>query len=288
MAQYRDDFSSVGSPVGAAPSNWTQRWDSPSFLNVSTVADSTAPGGVAMRLDNVTSSSRCLISFDDIDTESPDTRDDIEILFSFKSADVTATAGYTIGGTTRGSGTSTTETGYNWRLYQSFGEMHFTRFSAGGFSHLVTEEDLSAWFDVDANQWLWLRMRSNGSSHRIKIWQQEEPGPAAIHRYEPLYWQYDYTDATITAAGWAGIQVSNINAGPWDIGYFGCGTNGDAAPYPGGADLVTMRMSQQVVQAAVEMASAEIRVKQQACHILVQENIPPPSNAKRRPVIIGM
>ena len=285
MAQYREDFSG-NSPVGPAPTGWTKRWHT-SDMTVSTVADATAIGGVVMRID-VTPDSRCAITYDAVDSESPDTRADAEILFCCKSADVDASNSYTIASLLRGSGTDTTETGYRSFLYDKHGEYRPGYYNNASSTDIVTQQDAAFHFDADNNYWIWCRTRINGTKLYHKWWQSHETQMAGIHRYEPHHWQRSDTDSTISAAGWIGISLFDTAAGPWDVSYVGIGTNGDAAPYPGGADLETIRMAQQTVQVAVAMSAAEIRIKQQALHVLVQENAPAGPANPRRNIIIGM
>ena len=286
MAQYREDFSG-NSPVGGAPLGWTKRWNTGN-MTATTVADATAEGGVAMRID-ATTDSRVAITYDAVDSESPDNRDDAEILFKFKSADVDASSSYTISPLVRGSGAGGSETGYLAFVYDNNGEFRTRKYVSGVATAIQNQQDLNAHFDFDNNAWAWCRFRMNGTNMSVKIWQDYEPGPGGQHRYEPPYWQrLNDSDSSISAAGWIGIVLFATAAGPWDIAYVGIGTNGDVAPYPGGTDLQTLRLTQQTVQAAVQMEAAEVRVKQQMLQILIQENIPPPTGVKRRPIIIGM
>lgn len=284
MAQYREDFSG-NSPVGPAPTGWTTRWHTSDF-NVSTVADATAFGGVVMRIDS-TVTNRHLITYDAVDSESPDTRDDAEILVRFKSADLNDTFAYTFAMIVRGSGTDTTETGYNSFLYDDNGEFRVGKYDNGSGSDFATNQDGAAHFDFSANLWIWGRLRINGSTLSVKWWQEEETQPNAFHRYEPPYWQYTTTNSDITAAGWIGVLHSDTGAGPFDVDYVGIGTNGDVAPYPN-ANLQTLRMTQQVVQVAVQMADTEVRVKQQMLQALVQNNPSAPTGAPIRNIIVGM
>ena len=291
MAQYYDDFSG-NSPVGGAPVGWTERWHT-SGTTFTTVADADAEGGVCMRLD-VTSSQRTMWSFDAVDSESPDTRDDFEILVKYKSSDMTD-SGYKFGPCGRASGTSTSETGYVAHTYGdamlclSRGYNNASSFEVEGTNSNLTGHHGNTSTSLPSNVWYWIRFRVNGTDIKWKFWATENSFTTDQWKYEPDEWHSEKTDSTLSAAGWLGLMTFDNGAGPYDIAYFSCGTNGDIAPYPGsGTGLQTYRMTQQSVFAAVAAGDAEIRVQRQTVHVLTQLNTPVVSGAKRRLSAIAM
>ena len=284
MAQYRDDFSG-NSPVGGAPTGWTKRWNT-ADLTATTVADANAEGGVVMRLD-VTSDSRVAMTMDAPDSESPDGRANAELLVKFKSADMDALNSYTFGGILRGSGGAGSEQAYRFFIYDNNGEYRPGRYVAGASTDIATAQEIEC-IDPDDDEWYWYRMRVNGTTLSYKVWQETEPTPGQISRQEPPYWQYTTTDANIAGAGWIGILLFDTLAGPWDIAYVGVGTDGDTAPYPGGSDLQTLKMTQQHVMAAVQMETSDIRVQRQLVQVLVQLNTPAATGNLRRVINIAM
>lgn len=290
MATYSDDFSG-NSPVGPAPTGWTSRWVT-TGVTYTTVADSDAEGGVCLRY-NVTVDGRHLITFDAVDSESPDNRDDCEILVKYKTADVTGD--YMLGAVGRASGAAATETGYTLRQYGYYELIYPTRFSSGTGTNLYTslpggtQPSIGSWhYRQRNNQWCWIRARMNGSNLYMKMWAENHiDGNTGQYYWEPDDWSYQYTDGSpITAAGWIGLNIFDAGWGACDIAYFSVGTNGDAAPYPR-TNSQTMYLSQQGVEVLATMANAEIACTQQTVQILVQENPPAASNPKRN-IVIGM
>lgn len=284
MTQYYEDFSGE-SPIGGTVSNWTPRWVTTNTTFVSAI-DADAEGGVVGSLD-CTTDLRHLWSYDPVDSESPDTRDDIEVLVKYKTADVFS-GSYIFGITARASGSSGAETGYNCTHYGSNANLRLLRYIAAAHTEYNIYKYGAAHFGVENNDWCFLRFRINGTTLSMKHWVEYTTVGNKQWITEPREWQFVLTDSGVSAAGWVGLFTFDKDTGPWQIAFFSVGTNGDVAPYPGGSDNQTLRITQQGINVLSTMANAETHVTQQMVQVLVQENIPAVSGAKRRSIVIGM
>lgn len=116
----------------------------------------------------------------------------------------------------RGAGSSGTETAY--LLEQNnFENDHFNvwKIVNGSFTKLAT----STKHEVFSSRRMWFRLRVEGTAIKGRFWMNGDD--------EPTAWDFDLTDSSITAAGWAGLGSREENC-YWD--YFAVGNNGASAP----------------------------------------------------------
>lgn len=148
-------------------------------------------------------------------------RNNIELLVKQRrSATTTFNTTYRYTALVRGAGTSlATLTGY--KIGWSSTNIRIARHNGDGTITAVA----SGTRTQAADTWYWFRFRANGTSLRLRVWQD---GSA-----EPSTWDLDATDATYNTAGFAGLMsidlVREVYTRP-----FGAGTNGDTAPASAG------------------------------------------------------
>ncbi|MEX1093324.1 MAG: hypothetical protein WEF28_09220, partial [Acidimicrobiia bacterium] len=208
MTQYFTDFSEYS--TGSAPSDWTRRHNT-TGVGWTVEADAGATGGKVLRRGTASGTDRRSLSWDAIDSD-PD-RDDVEILFRFRSATKLDARAFV-----RGSGGSGNETMYTLGLASPSGNntLRVGKYDGGTFTALND----TAYAGYTTNTWFWCRMQVQGTTLRRRVW---EDGTT-----EPTSWVDPQTDSAVTAAGWVG--VFNFQADAVDIDLFGVGTNGDTAP----------------------------------------------------------
>lgn len=210
MAQYFTDFSEY--TTGAQPSDWTPRWVTTNAV-WEVRADGGATGGKYLFHQRTSGAARSAISWDAIDADAD--RANVEIVFRWRSS---AQGTSRMQSLLRGSGSGSTETGYihGW-AFGSFSGVHAAYYNNGSFTRFGED----ARTGIAGGTWMITRARINGSDHKVKHWVASDP--------EPVDWDIEETDSTITAAGWVGLhQFSNLS--DYEVDWVGVGTNGDSAP----------------------------------------------------------
>lgn len=147
------------------------------------------------------------------------------------AADVETLSRFRLEGTTRkdweyinvlrGSGSNGSETGYFIGTHEEATNnvsIACNKYVAGTGTYLGTSGDIL--FGV-GTEWLWMRLRVNGTSIKGRIWRDGE--------IEPSTWHLDITDSAVTAEGWNGFGSWNDSL-RCELDYYSVGTGGDTAP----------------------------------------------------------
>lgn len=207
---YSTDFTEYS--LGSQPSDWTEIWDTSASSSsvVDTIGDDQA------LFHNISLANRNGLSWNDLDGDAD--RANTELLYLVYNQDVTSAAGG--GGFVRGSGTSTSETGYA-VVYEN-AELGIRKLVSATQSVLATTSGKN----LAVNTWYWIRFRVNGSSLKAKIWAKADSEPGA--------WDLETTDTDITAAGKVGVCSFSAGNDPY-YEAFAAATNGDTASFGGSA-----------------------------------------------------
>lgn len=186
MAIYSTNFSEA--TIGADPPvGWTEKWD----IHVDAWAVEAGGSGKVVKFTNP-GINRYGLAFDSIGEIA-----DAEIL---SKCQISATIAWGCIQVLRGSGTGAAENGYIGLQYA--GNLYISKFVNGVFSNLVSTP-----FTMAINTWYYLRFKAVGDSLKLKVWDASEAEPGA--------WDLETTDTSISAAGWAGIEGSNVTT-YWD------------------------------------------------------------------------
>ena len=198
MAQY------FYTPSSGTVTDWTARWHSNSTFSFDTD-----------HIDMANSSnSRRLMSIDTIDsTDVTSPGADVEVVLLFKVSNVTDAQAWAV---LRGSGNSTSETGYFFGAFGNAGEWRLRYYNNATQATLSSASYTFNTTDVFA-----ARLYSSGTSIKAKIWNFDTES-------EPASWTTEVTDSTISGSGWVG--VGNFVNDNIEIHGFGLGTGGDSAP----------------------------------------------------------
>lgn len=205
--QYFTDFSEY--TTGSLPSDWTRRWasDGTDWI-VREITGSS--GGKVLRAEGDGTSRRRMVSWNDIDSASATVEMFSQISLSAASSDGFLAA--------RGSGAAAAETGYRLGHNTTTYGSEISRYSAGTFGRIGYAQYTPA-----TSTWYKFRAQMNGTALKLKQWIATAPEPAA--------WNAEYTDSTITAAGWIGLAAYiSTSAGGTMFDDFGVGVGGTAAP----------------------------------------------------------
>lgn len=227
MATGFTDFSEYA--ADALPSDWTLRFDA--VAGDVLIADSVdgATGGKTLRIAKPPPSTSAYVgaSWDDIDADAD--RDDIELVCRFRF--IATTGNLTrqeLNLFSRGSGTSLSNSNF-YAAGASRSAAPYRRLTKRLAGSRVT---LDGGGDLIANnEWVWMRVRAEGTAIKAKHWLDSESEPAG--------WDYEVTDSDISAAGFCGFVSGAFTTGQNDnveIDVFGYGTGGDPAPKSAGSD----------------------------------------------------
>lgn len=210
MATYFTDFSEYS--TGSAPPDWTEPYNSQFGWPVE--ADAGSPGGQRLTVErpNVTAEPHVL-TWDDVDSDAE--RQDAEVLALIEFP---STPDGQLGLVARATGAEDTEEMYNCTV--SLGGFNTFRFVNGSFTGLV-----SGTHSFSAGDLIWVRFRVNGSSIRLRIWQDGNS--------EPGTWDVDTTDSNVTGDGGVGIYAFSDDLPDAYVHQVGVGTGGDTAPASG-------------------------------------------------------
>lgn len=205
MAVYPSIVASL-SPGAGVPTGWTDRWSTAS-LTTSVEAAATPVGNRFIRRTPTLGGAR-LLSWNMIDGDAA--RANVDVLMLHR----TALASPQQGCAARGASGNSTRDGI---VGQAFSVIRIVVFDEGSPVAVVSGSYTHA-----ADEWRWMRLRSNGTSIRVRAW--------VFGAREPAAWQVDFTDSAVSAAGWVGIYSGDT--GNHDTAYFAVGTDGDYAPAP--------------------------------------------------------
>jgi len=200
------DFSEY--TLEAQPSDWTEQWHTTS--GSSTVKSGGDFGGKQLYV--ISSSQRYGLSWNNVGTPT-----DVEIVVRFK---FNGTSGDLWRVLTRGSGTSTTETG--WMVYASGISSVVLGYYNNATFYTVNTQSIS----MTTGKWYWIRFRTVGTSIKYKLW-------SGLASSEPGTWTYEATNSNINQAGW--VAVGEYQAAGEYIDYFSAGLGVDA-PIPDDAN----------------------------------------------------
>lgn len=244
MAKYVDTFESE--TIGAAPSNWTHRWNS---TNVTTTVadDGSSPTDLVLRNSITSPPDRILLSYDAVNSD-PD-RGDATVLLRCK---MTQDAEIVVIFRGDGSSGSLTERGYEIEFDLRFGGLPSIRRLVGSGTSSLDRSIGEPATDVDGTQWFYVRASIEGEDLRGKIWQEGDPEPGW------QVWGKDDTFSGTSGNRWIGISHIVDNTA-LDISFFAVGTGKDAADLA--ADEVGVRTTQAFAQALTKLDS-EVRVTQ--------------------------
>lgn len=126
----------------------------------------------------------------------------------------------------RASGTGASPTFYGCLYDDDTGTVYITKFVAGVQTNLFTAVP-SGLPTADYKDW-YMRFRVNGTSIKVKVWQYDQPEPAA--------WFGSVTDSSVVGVGHAGFYCYALSGGSKNTtglpGFLSIGTNGETAPRP--------------------------------------------------------
>jgi hypothetical protein len=261
MTTYTETFA--GMTTGIDPTNFTNRFAAESGMSVE--ANTEAEDDRVLRSDGTDTGDQ-LFSFDDVDGDAD--RDNCESLARFKVA-TDANGHWSMWA--RASGSAGAETGIELSINATL--LRIKRWNAGTptikGSNLSVDSPPSPWHrwtsdqspsftSTPADMWLYVRMRVNGTGATVttqgRIW--------AVGQPEPTGWQITSADSDgsrITAAGWVGWG-RNAHSGDTDLDYFSVGTNGDTVVLADSAELGPVRLTQNMVLAAISDTNPPVRI----------------------------
>jgi hypothetical protein len=206
-AQFYTDYTEH--TVGQAPADHTKRWHD---LSDYTVEDGGSLGGDILRMGNDTGDNLQFYSWD-----TPGETSDVEILFRHRANSATS-GSYAHGAVVRGSGDSTTETGYIINFDRPGQNYKVMRYLNASGSTLQTVA-----FTHGINDWVWTRLLVNGTSIKSRSW-------LGSFYDEPDTWPVDLTNDVVAGPGRVGYFSYQ---GPADeYSFFSVGTEGATAPGP--------------------------------------------------------
>lgn len=209
---FKTDFREYA--LGVAPPDWSSRWGA--GLTFTVQASTGSISGNALRYTK-TAVARNAISWDRV----PNTAD-VEILIRMRAIEAWAANDNMMGILGRGSGAAGSENGYRTETSLATSGVFATvinKYIAGAATLLGTQTNGPSPV-LAVNDWLWLRVRINGTSVSRKIWHQGAAEPAAFDE--------TITDSSIAAAGWVGLSQASGNPDV-EIDYFSVALNGKTA-----------------------------------------------------------
>jgi hypothetical protein len=209
MAQYYTDFSEYTS--GALPTGWTSRWDTISGVSIEERAGAT--GGKVISAVHATG--RMLLSWDAIDGDAG--RATCEMVFRVRRV---AGSYDSFQAACRASGNGSAETGMVGGYFAGVSQVgrRWVRYVSGTATVQGNNDQVLTTLDA----WSWVRIRADGSTYSVKRWNDGDS--------EPGSWEFQVTDANISAAGWVGLMFFLNFTGTTEYDVFGVGTGGDSAP----------------------------------------------------------
>lgn len=212
MTQYFTDFSAYA--TGAAPGDWTPFYATDGVWEVRAAAGAT--GGKVLHGEDISTSGLRGLMWDVVAADAA--RDNVELVARYQLTNATTYAQFSL--LVRGTGTfHTTDASYYAGMQTASERRVVKRITAS----LTTIQ--SAAFSPALNQWLWMRVRVNGTSLQVKHWADGD--------VEPVDWTFTRTETQLSAAGFAGIALGAGSALPKtvvNVDIFGVGTGGDSAP----------------------------------------------------------
>lgn len=207
MAQYSRLFDA--DTIGVAPSGFTARWVT---TNSTWLVQSDVTSEAGKKLQHTaTATARRLFSLDSVDGDA--NRDNVEILFRFLRSSTSGNQGLCA---FRASGAAASENAYRVTLTSS--QIQLRKFLAG-----VDSSVSSASFTASINKKYYCRVRANGTTLQVRIWDA-----ATI---EPVGWNISITDSNVSGVGWVGF-AADTSTGNRDFDFLSVATNGDTAAYP--------------------------------------------------------
>lgn len=96
---------------------------------------------------------------------------------------------------------------------------------------------------------VYVRFRSQGATHRVKVWQYGETEPATWDVFDGTEGATSITDATFSD-GWHGVEGFWTDSTP-EISFYSAATNGQTAPLE---DYLPVPMDQWLVQSSLQLA----------------------------------
>lgn len=231
-----DDFDV--DTIGTNVTGWTVRAGSPSYAP----AYGTPP--VKNRFLSlqpaVSSSANRALTWDTIDGDANRANFDLLTAFSLNAATVQEL--WILG---RGQGSTPTDF-YKLRLVLATGALAIDKFVAS----VNTAGIGTATVTLTAGHSYYIRFRGNGTTLQARLW-DAALGMAG----EPTTWDISITDASISAAGWVGINGKHTTTANTvaPFNFFSVGTNGDTAPCPRTNAEVDAAISSQSAVLAVVM-----------------------------------
>lgn len=206
MARFFTDFSEY--TTGVQPSDWTERWNT-TYGSSATTADAAMLGGKKLR-QLIGTNGYYVASWDDLDSE-----DDVEVLVRIiPRTDVDHVCRVFL----RGSGTTSTRTGYWAYFHVNSGTVGIHKYVSGSSSSVSSFA--GGPFSVDTAYMM--RFRANGTALKLKVW--------AAASSEPTSWDIDTTDASIATGDWNGVGAYTTST--QDIDWIAYTTNGETAALP--------------------------------------------------------
>ena len=261
MTQYTELL--WGSSDGTYPTSvLTKRWVTTGEVVLACNSNSEAEGGFSFEQD-WSATARRLNSLDAIDGDA--NRDDIELLGRFQINEAAQDNQYALTG--RGSGAAGSESAYTAVVFEAGTQdlrIQLVKYDAGTPTQMVIG-DSDHVHEYVTGEWLYLRLRINGSDIKAKLWR--------VSDVEPTAWSEETTDTAITGVGWGGISGFQ-SLGLCETDMLTIGTNGDAAPLAADA-TDTIRITAAYAQVLRTSPGSPIRVSQASALVLsTQPNTP--------------
>jgi len=219
MAQYSFNPNALATgvnPIGDG--GWTQRMAAPTTSAIIAVA--TPIGSKAWAYTSINSHLAIVSSFDAV----PSGTTDCEVLLLARTAGATGTVDdlCELGAVSRMGGTVGSLSGYARAL--RFSDRAFARKWLGDGSS--SYESLTHSLEYLNNSWYWIKLQSNGTTHRARY--------RADGTLEPFEWVQTVTDADYLSGGCGLGGFHNPQYGNFEVAWFSVGTAGDTAPLPPG------------------------------------------------------
>jgi len=219
MAQYSfnpNNLATGVNPIGDG--GWTQRQGAPTTSAI--IAVTTPIGSKAWAYTSINSHLAIVSSFDAV----PSGTTDCEVLLLARTAGATGTVDdlCELGAVSRIGGAVGSLSGYSRAL--RFSDRAFARKWLGDGSS--SYESLTHSLEYLNNSWYWIKLQSNGTTHRARY--------RADGTLEPFEWVQSVTDADYLSGGCGIGGFHNPLYGNFEVAWFSVGTAGDTAPLPPG------------------------------------------------------
>ena len=267
MATYQTDFSEYTSDV--QPSDWTERWNSGNGTALARSGAATTYIGADYLEMDVTTNGTYLVSWDDIDADAE--RQDSEVLIRVRTpTQPSLSTSWWAGVVMRGSGSIGSDAaGYAFYIHEE-DRIQISRFSSGTSTFVAGEFVTYMWGDgsavYDADEWIWMRCRVNGSNLYMKVWLDGMD--------EPDLWTLETTDTNITGDGWVGVTAYDTTNEDVQYDFVSVATNGDTAPYPDVDTSVVTRVTAAPVEVLSSDPSPQARVTGVPVEVLSSDPAP--------------